>query len=180
MPDIFGREQNYVPMDFTTSDKMILQVGLIPPGTEYLVQNVAGQYNQPLNRIFEIGSSNTHFANGRPIGTLQIGRIIGRRYITELFGPTGTGPWSTDLSKGTPASRTIIFKKRGGTGGGADIQYIITGAVIESYGFATDANGLLIQENISMQFAGLIFGFGSSEADQVEASAVGALAAAGL
>ena len=179
MADIYGKNQKYVPMDFTTADIMILQVGLIPPGDEYLVQNVAFQYNQPLNRLYEIGSANVYFANGRPIGTLQIGRIVGQRHISELLGPPGQGVWSTDLSKGTPAARTIIFKKRGGGNLGANLQYIITGAVVESYGVATDANGLLVQENISMQYGGLMFGFGSSAAEIAAATTLGSLAAAG-
>ena len=180
MADIFGKNQKYVPMDFTTSDIMILQVGLIPPGEEYLVQNIAFQYNQPLNRLYEIGTSNVYFANGRPIGTLQIGRIVGQRHITELLGAPGLGVWSTDLSKGSPASRTILFKKRGGGNLGANLQYVITGGVIESYGVATDANGLLVQENVSMQFGGLMFGFGSSAAEIAAATTLGSLAGAGV
>jgi len=179
MPDIFGKNQKYTPLDFTTSDLMVLQVGLIPPGDEYLVQNVAFQYNQPLNRIYEIGSSKVFFANGRSIGTLQIGRIVGQKHIIELLGPPGVGVWSTDLSKGTPASRTVLFKKRGGGNLGANLQYVLTGCIVESYGVATDANGLLVQENVSMQFAGLIFGFSSQEGELAAATTLGTAAAVG-
>ena len=179
MPDIFGKDQKYVPMDFTTADLMILQVGLIPPGEEYLVQNVAFQYNQPLNRIYEIGTSNVYFANGRSIGTVQIGRIVGQKHITDLLGPTGQGVWSTDLSKGTPASRTILFKKKGGVNQGANLQFVLTGCVCESYGGATDANGLLFQENISMQFGGLMFGFGTTASEFTVSTTLQSVAGAG-
>ena len=175
MPDIFGKRQDYVPMDFTTSDLMILRVGVIEPGDEYLVQNIAFQYNQPLNRLYEIGSAKVFFANGRPIGTMQLGRIIGQKHITELLGKTGQGVWSTDLSKGNASARTIIFKKRGGQNRGAQIQFVMTGAVVESYGYATDANGLLSQENVSLQFGGMAFGFDSNNeiSDQNSLGALG-------
>ena len=171
--DIFGKEQKHVPIDFVTSDLMILRVGLIEPGEEYLVQTVSFQYNQPINRLYEIGSANAYFAHGRSIGTLQIGRIIGEKLITELMGPVGTGVWSTDLSKGAPGSRTIVLKKKGNTNQGANLQYIFLGAIIESYGAAMDANGMLVQENVTMQYGGLIFGTGLTEADLAAAATLG-------
>ncbi len=171
--DIFGKQQKYTPIDFVTSDLMILRVGLKEPGTEYLVQSISIQYNQPLNRLYEIGSADVYFAHGRSIGTMQIGRIIGEKLITELIGPTGTGVWSTDLSKGLPGSRTVILKKKGNSNKGANLQFILSGCLVESYGYATDANGMISQENVSMQFGSLMFGTGLSDADLAAAAIAG-------
>jgi len=160
MADIFGKNQTYRATNIVTADEMSLIVGTGADqlaGGEFLVQNISIQYNQPVNRLFEIGTAFVYFAPGRSIGSLQIGRIIGRKSLTAILGPTGQGPWTTDLARGGPGSRTLTFRNRGGgiAGGGLPIAYILTGIVVESYGVATDANGLLVQENVAMQYAGL-------------------------
>ena len=160
MPELFGKNQTYKATNIVTADEMSLIVGdgvdQLASG-EFLVQNVSIQYNQPLNRLFEIGTSFVYFAPGRAIGSLQMGRIVGRKSLQSILGPVGSGIWTADLSRGGPGSRTLTFRNRGGglAGGGLPITYIVTGAVVESYGLATDANGLLVQENVAMQFAGL-------------------------
>lgn len=160
MPDIFGKSQTFRATNIVTADEMALIVGTGADqlaGGEFLVQNVAIQYNQPLNRIFEIGTSYVYFAPGRSIGSVQIGRIIGRKSLTAILGPTGQGPWTTNLASGSAGSRTLTFRNRGGglAGGGLPIAFIITGAVVDGYAVATDANGLLVQENVSIQYASL-------------------------
>jgi len=156
MPELFGKGQTYKANNFVTADQLILQVGLKDDITEYLVQNIAFQYNQPINRVYEIGSSFVYFASGRSLGTVQIGRLVGEKLITELLGPPGTGPWSTDLSKGLPSSRVVRFKKiREDQNSSALINYILVGCVVEGYAIAVDANSQYVQENVTMQFAGL-------------------------
>ncbi len=160
MADIYGKDPRFSSIDFATADEMILQVGLQKPADEYLIQNVAIQYNQPLNRVYEVGSSKVFLISGRPVGTVQIGKIIGEKTIESLFGKSGTGIWSTS---GQAYEKVLVFKKRTKIASPdkiySQLAYIVTGATIDGYSMATDANGLLIQENVSIQFAGLIFGF---------------------
>ncbi len=164
MADIFGKDQKYAATNILTADIMRLKVGDLATGAEYLVQNVQIQYNQPINRIFEIGSSNVYFAPGRSVGSLQIGRIIGKESLVAVLGPVGTGVWTTNVEQGDAASRTLTFANtappgEGGALGGFEdaIAWIISGGVVESYGLGADANGLLVQENVQIQFAGLEF-----------------------
>ena len=162
MSDIFGKETKFGNTSILTADVLTLSVaGKDTTQKGFLVQNVTLQYNQPLNRIYEVGSEYVYFAPGRPIGSMQIGRIIGVQPLSQLI-PAGTGIWSAkDPNAG---DRQITLKRQPGTipGGiaGALVPALtisISGAVIESYGFAADANGLLVQENITIQFAALNF-----------------------
>jgi len=165
MPDIYGKDQTYGATNILTADVMVLRIADSEiPGSagEYLVQNVAIQYNQPINRVFEIGSSLVFFAPGRSIGTCQIGRIVGLKAITDVIGPAGTGIWSARINnsgENQTAKRTLEFFRRDGEEGlGGEtppLRYKCTGCIVESYGIATDANGLLVQENVQVQFAGL-------------------------
>jgi len=169
MPDIYGKNVQYKNTGLVTADEMILTIqggGTTTAGqtsNQFLVQSVIIQYNQPVNRVFEIGSSFVYFAPGRPIGNLQIGRIVGSKLITALLGQTGTGVWTAAAAEAA-GDKTVTFRKGSAAGGSisggndADVQLHITGLIIESYGFQTDANGTLCQENISGQFASLTFG----------------------
>jgi len=156
MADIFGKETKFRPANFVTADAMILIIsGGGRSAAEYLVQQVSIQFNQPLNRVYEIGSANVYFAPGRPVGTVQLGRIVGAQSITALLGEAGSGVWTTD---GNVNSHMLTFFKRGGNVGAYHLSYIITGAVVDGYSSQTDANSLLVQETASLQFAGLSFG----------------------
>lgn len=157
MTDIFGRNTEFRQGNFVTADTMVLRVASGgTSGQEFLVQQVAIQFNQPLNRIYEISSPYVYFAPGRPVGTCQLGRIIGSKTITEILGTEGQGVWSTEGD--VDQKMMTFFKKTNGSNAGYQLSYVMTGTVCESYAVATDANGLLLQENISLQFASLSFG----------------------
>ena len=154
--DLYGKQTQFGDTGILTADVMKMSVpggGDVEQG--FLVQNVTIQYNQPLNRIYEIGSNLVYFAPGRSIGTMQMGRIIGGEPIDSIFGTTGEGVWTT---RGVGQDGRVILLSSVGTApdtGAPSVTFRVNGAVIESYGFATDANGLLVQENVTIQFAGL-------------------------
>lgn len=151
--DVYGKTQDYGNSRILTADVMLLSIGSLGTPAQYLIQNINLQYNQPVNRVFEVGSSLVFFAPGRSIGSLQIGRIVGTGSIVDVVGKTGTGIWTTDPDQ----EHSILLQSVGGGLGGFTqvVKWQITGAVIEGYGVATDANGLLVQESIQMQFASL-------------------------
>lgn len=154
MGDVYGKNQQYGATSFVTADTMILIVsGDAGDITEYLVQQVAIQYARPLNRIYEIGSSNTYFAPGRAAGTCQISRIVGEYLITTLLGGEGEGLWIPDGNVEDKVLRFFNFNE----GMAASLAFKMTGAIIDNYGMVNDANGMLVQENVSIQFAGLFF-----------------------
>lgn len=166
--DIYGKSTQYRATDFVTADTMTMKFGggvdQLAAG-EYLVQNVAIQYANPKNRIYEIGTSYVYFAPTRSIGSCQIGRIIGRKPIIALLGQPGHGMWTTDFCTGNEQERTIIFLRRQPinppptSSGAIVLAYTLTGCVVESYGISTNANGVLVTENVTLQFAGLDISF---------------------
>ena len=156
MPDIYGKNTKYGNNVLTTTNTMKLIASNGGDMVEYLVQQVAIQYNQPLNRIYEIGSDFVYFAPGRAVGSCQIGRIIGETLITDLLGNAGEGMWKP----GTDADdHTMIFTDNGDGSfeSISRVHYKLTGCIVESYSVAGDANGMLMQENVTIQFAGLSF-----------------------
>jgi hypothetical protein len=165
LQDLYGKTTTFKSTNIITADQMVLRLGGNEAGEEYLVQNVSVQYNQPISRVFEIGTSNVYFAPGRSLGNFQIGRIIGTKAITSFLGDAGTGVWTADTgTAGDLNSRTMVFIRKSRVSelnpnsksiNALGLKYTLSGVVIESYGFATDANGLLIQENVSGQFASL-------------------------
>ena len=164
MTDLFGKSTQYRATDFITADTMTMRFGSgidqLAAG-EYLVQNVAIQYANRINTIFEIGTSFVYFTPTRSIGNCQIGRIVGRKPIVALLGPPGRGMWTTDVCSGSEQDRTIVFLRRQPMRttpecpGGLILTYTLTGCIVDSYRIATEANGLLVMENVSLQFAGL-------------------------
>lgn len=152
MANAYGIETKFGESNFVTSDNIILKV-VSDIAAEYLVQSISFRFDRPLNRIYEIGSPNVYFSPTRPIGSIQLSRIFGKYPITAILGTTGTGIWKTS---GVANDHTIMLFKKGGTGY-YNLSYVFTGAVIESYSGATDANGLLFSEQASIQFANLSF-----------------------
>ena len=162
---LFGKTTTHRGTNLITSDELVLKVGNNTEArTEFLVQNYGIPFYQPITRLFEISSSYVFFSPGRSLGSFQIGRIVGRYIATEVFGAAGTGPWTTDVDKGDAASRTMVLIEKAPVNipglsatrkTGLRLGLIMSGTIIESIGYASDANGLLLQENISGQFAGL-------------------------
>ncbi len=155
MADVFGKNTKFADHNILTADTLLLNIAgkdTNVPG--FLVQNITLQYNQPLNRIYEVGSEFVYFSPGRPIGSIQIGRIIGQQPFSKFI---STGPKTIWSAKGVSKSNRTITLKKTPNSTGPNITIIITGAIVESYGFAADANGLLVQENVAIQFAGLSF-----------------------
>lgn len=159
MPDIFGRQQDFKATSFVTSDLMVLKVGKLDTKsvTEFLVQGVSVQFNQPLNRLYEIGSGFVYYAPGRALGTCQISKIVGNKPITALLGDPAQGIWVTGNENDSDA-HTLSFFTKSNSSTTLKLKYVMTGAIVEGYSMNTDANGLLIQETVSLQIASLYFG----------------------
>lgn len=155
MTDIFNKETQFGSGDFVTSDRMILKVsGVGPIQPEYLVQSFSFSYNQPLNRIYEIGSALTFFAPGRSVGSIQLSRIVGKYPIVKVLGNTKQGLWVTS---GNVNQHVLQFFKKGASSSYA-LAYVFSGAVISGYQGGTDANGLLFSESCTIEYASLDFG----------------------
>lgn len=145
--DLFGKNVQYGRSVISVSEEMTLILPGAPDTVGFLVQGVTLQYGQAINRIYEIGSSFTYFAPGRSAGSCQINRIVGNADLATMLGGAGTG-----MFKGDPdnSNKQIILKdnKNG-------IVYKLSGCIVETYTTSTDANGVLVQEGVAIQFASM-------------------------
>lgn len=80
--DIYNRQVDFGTPLAADSTRLIIP-GL--SGEDMLVQNFQAQYQQNVNRIWEVGSFKTYFIAGRTQGSMQIKRIIGGSGISTGF-----------------------------------------------------------------------------------------------
>lgn len=143
--DIFNRRQAETG-GVITSDNVR---GVLSSGTSswvgVLIQNFSATYAQQNRPLYELGSNRVYRVVGRPEGQMQIGRIRGfenNLAVEEaLFDVCNTsGTMVIQANSGTCQGQTGGFKLAFG------------GLSVVSYGISTDANSLLVMENVALTF----------------------------
>ena len=123
-----------------------------------MVQQVAIQYAQNVNRLWEVGSANTYFIAGRTQGTISLKRVVGSQGVStgfiKQYGDVCNMPGNTltfSFQNGcTPGSST----------GEGDLT--CSGIVINSLAYSVAAADMIINEDMTMMFARLESGSQSS------------------
>ena len=149
--DIYGRVIDLgTPMAADATRLLLNTTGGIDQEEE-LVQNFASQYQQNINRLWEVGSANTYFIAGRTQGSLAIKRIIGgqgpSKNFIEYYGNVcniQNTHFTIQISAGCTSSNVV---------GGLKFD----GVVINSIGYSVAAADMIINEDISCLFAMLEF-----------------------
>lgn len=143
--DIFGRRVE-IGENIITSDtvKGVLSAG----GGSWvgiLIQNFTAQYAQQNSPIHELGSSKVYRLLGRPEGTMNIGRILGVN--SQL-------PIEEALFDVCQSGGSMTVTARSGFCNGKTGSFTLTfgGLRASTYGFAADAQRLLVTENIQLSF----------------------------
>ena len=146
--DIYGRAVDLsTPIAADATRLLFNDVG----NDDVLVQNFAAQYQQNINRLWEVGSANTYFVAGRTMGSISIKRVIGGQGPSEQFIQTfgnvcniQKNQFTIQLQEGCTSSHT-----QGGL--------TFSGVVINSIGYSITASDMIINEDISCLFALLQF-----------------------
>lgn len=119
---------------------------------DMLVQNFTAQYQQNVNRIWEVGSFKTYFIAGRTQGTMQIKRIIGGKGIGANFIQQFANVcniqgnhFTISLAAGCDTSN-----------GGGSLSF--EGVVITSIAYSVAAADMMINEDFTLLFAKLSLG----------------------
>jgi hypothetical protein len=124
-----------------TSEYAILYMG----GRGELAQSVSGNYGREIRPIYELGSPNVVWVGGHEQGTLELGRIVGKRGFFAGLGEDECGvvrPVSINLGSGpcvTIAAGGLHFHD----------------AMIERLSFSMNVGSLEITETISMRVANM-------------------------
>ena len=155
MADIFGRENMAYGGGFV-SDKGIIQDGKGLSGL--LMQNIQVQYQRPITKIYELGqagqASKVYYVEGRPQGSMTIGRVIGfNNSMATFYQQYGSAcnANKNDLSLNMSPAQCE---------GTQNLSLTMHACVLSSIGFSVQAQQLVINENSTLEFANMSFGGG--------------------
>ena len=144
--DLFGRTVELGSPWSADGVRMI--VGDI--GEDMLVQQVSTQYQQNINRLWEVGSPKTYFIAGRTQGQMQMRRVIG----------SGRGVNNSFISKfGNVCSMQPLVLKGVVSCASCDVKPMpkdlisLSGVVITSVAYSIAAVDMIINEDLTMLFA---------------------------
>ena len=145
--DIFGRDISKGGFGGAFSSAgATMQVGLL---SDLLVTNVQVNYQQQVNRIFDVQSDKTYYVVGRVQGNGSLGTVVG---------PKGAGDAAIS-ELGDPCNKnSILFNFTGsrcGESGGSETlnrKRKVFDVVLQSVGFTVQAQDMVINENLGFQF----------------------------
>jgi len=160
MADIFGKTEQQYGGGFT-SDLGIIQDGTTLSGL--MMQSLQITYQRPITKIYDLGvqgkASFVYYVEGRPNGTMQIGRIVGFGFsMSAFYGKYGN---ACDAKKNT-LSIALGSSVCATSGDPAAIGAIagnktvtMSACVLSSVGMSVQAQQLIVNENSAMEFANM-------------------------
>jgi hypothetical protein len=120
-----------------------------------LVQQISTQYQQNINRLWEVGSPKTYFIAGRTQGQMQIKRVLGpKNGVSQAFIKKYGNVCNIQSSQITLALVASCLK-------GEDCEknpdpkpsIKCSGVVLTSVGYAVSAVDMIINEDLTLLFA---------------------------
>ncbi len=147
--DIFGRAVDIgTPM---SADGVRLIVGDL--GEDMLVQQISTQYQQNVNRLWEVGSPKTYFIAGRTQGQLQIKRVLGpKNGVSQAFIKKYGNVCNIQSSQITLAL-VVSCLQNCDVNPNPQPAIKCSGVVLTSVGYAVSAVDMIINEDLTLLFA---------------------------
>ena len=156
MADLFGRFADAHGGSFAAdaakitfaADPGVLGAG----GVGMLTQNLVFNYQQQVNRIYEIGTNLSFYVAGRTQGNLTVGRVLGPRPITVAFYKkygdvcqAATNHLDIQMSAGCTTVGSF----------NQNYNFSMKYCVIVSIGVSVNAQDTMISEQLQMMFGSL-------------------------
>lgn len=119
-----------------------------------VTQQLQIQYQQPITRLYELGTQNTYFVAGRPQGSANIARILGPGLVmAELYSCLG--------NVCNANTNDVCFCIQGGCTGGTEsnfeaMQLCLKNVVMQSLGMTVQAQDMLVNEQMSLFFTAML------------------------
>jgi len=130
-------------MTFSTGDSGNGGLGL-------LVQNVQAQYQQNVERLWELSSGNkTYFVVGRAQGTVQIGRIVGPEVIADSFVTQYSA--ACNVEKNVMRINATPGMCKGGVGADRTFKFVL----VNSIALQMASSNMVVSETLGAMFASL-------------------------
>ena len=121
-------------------------------GVGMLTQNLVFNYQQQINRIYEIGTNLSFYVAGRTQGNLTVGRVLGPRPIAIAFYKkygnvcqAATNHLDIQMSAGCTAIGSYS----------QNYNFSMKYCVIVSIGVSVNAQDMMISEQLQLMFASL-------------------------
>jgi hypothetical protein len=150
MANIFRATQTHAG-GFRASD-LVMRIGANTLAG-HVVQQISLQYQQQITTLYEVGSSNVYYVGGRAQGNLTIARVAGPEAVPGIVIDSYNdicNPGTLELSAGNAQCRPGGSFVNNTTG-----QYILKGVLIMSMGISTQAQDVVVNEQMAFQFIDL-------------------------
>ena len=150
MANIFKATQTHAG-GFRADDLVLTRGGNSLGG--HLVQQMSLQYQQQITTLYEVGSSNVYYVGGRAQGNLTIARVAGPEEVPGILIDTYNdicNPGQLEMTAGNSQCRpggTFTPQQTG--------RYILKGVLIMSLGISTQAQDVVVNEQMAFQFIDL-------------------------
>ena len=144
--DVFGRNVELgTPLAADSIRLLIPDIG----NEDMLVQQLSLNYQQNINRLWEVGSPKTYFIAGRTEGNMSIKRVIGTSGIANAFIAK-----YADVCNIAGNHMTLSMTAGCGTTAGTDQGSItVSGCVLVSIAYSVQAQDMIINEDLGLRFA---------------------------
>lgn len=150
--DVFNRDAANFGGAFA-ADRARMTFSGFGDATGTLVQSLSVQYQQVINRLYEIGSSKIYFIGGRTQGNGSLGRVIGPVKLTSQFYKT----FGDLCTLGSGNAVTFDFSQECGSGA-VTANYTCKQLLIIGVGFSMTSNEMMISEQVSFMFNSMNIG----------------------
>jgi hypothetical protein len=116
--------------------------------TGLLVQNLQGQYMQNVTRLYDVTSTDVVLVSGRTQGQGGMSRVMGPSALAAAFFERYGNVCYADAN-----SLTVTADADCSGGGQTDtIELVMSGVVINSYGFSVAAQDMVMNEQLGFVF----------------------------
>lgn len=154
--DIFGRR----PLEFGgafAADSAHIILDLECQGTAggagLLVQQLNVQYQQPITRLYEVGTQFTYYVAGRPQGNATIARILGPGNVAPEFYSCLGDVCNANINDLCFCVKADCLSNPNPSDG---MQIGLKNVVLQALGMSIQAQDMIINENLSIFFTALI------------------------
>lgn len=150
MADIFGRRPLQFGGAFAADDAAVRfgsNVGGFASGVGLVTQQLQFSYQQPITRIYEVGTQLTYYIAGRPQGNASAARILGPGRAVAAF--------YESFGNVCNVSRNYLwFEFNQGCQGEGEgtLKFMLQHVVLQSVGMAVGAQDMIINEQLAFFF----------------------------
>lgn len=156
MADIFGRRPlafggafaaDAASINFATGNPQFAS------GAGLVTQNMQISYQQPITRLYEVGTQLTYYVAGRPQGQINLGRILGPGLVTTAFYQSFGNVCFANANHLSFSVATGC--QPDGSDTGPRVYFLANNVLLQSIGLSVAAQDMIINEALSLMFTSL-------------------------